>query len=291
MQPVIQRFKEIEHAWSPLSMKLTGVTLPITLDGETTSPFQQHLAEDELREKEAHVFDHAIHLLNGYWTGTKFNGYIRCPFYIYEHPLQRSTLSMEWLPKCRLCTEGWCSSTAKRRIPKHISCWVWDACHAGIQCGVPTRLSLFAAAVHCAATAVESKSKKHRSLVQYVAVGAECQHQNLIPSGLVISKRCFKFSVDWVHQLTNTFPAWRRMWKYVRELGATSSWAQRAAKRGTSCCFTSKIARESSGELVSHGPQRKQLSLSHVDSKWPTEKTAALRLSPSTCGSGIHAEA
>ena len=86
--------------------------------------------------------------------------------------------------------------------------------------------------------------------------------------------------------LTNTFPAWRGMWKYVRELGATSSWAQRAAKRGMSCCFTSDNARESSGEFVSHGPQRKQLCLSHVDSKWPKDKSAALRLWPSTtCGS------
>ena len=57
-------------------MKLTGVTLPLTLDGETTPTCQQNLAEDELHEKEARVFAHALHLLNGYWTGTKFDGYV-----------------------------------------------------------------------------------------------------------------------------------------------------------------------------------------------------------------------
>ena len=69
------RFNEIEHAWAPLSMKLTGVTLPITLPGETVPPNQQHLGEDELYQKETRVFDNALHLLNGYWNIMTYDGY------------------------------------------------------------------------------------------------------------------------------------------------------------------------------------------------------------------------
>jgi hypothetical protein len=58
-------FNCIEHAWSPLSRWLAGVTFPVNLPDETP-PCQQHLAGNEQRAKEALVFDAAIECLNGY---------------------------------------------------------------------------------------------------------------------------------------------------------------------------------------------------------------------------------
>ena len=42
----------IEHAWSPLSNRLTSVKLPAVLEGEEKPPNNQvHLTADERREK------------------------------------------------------------------------------------------------------------------------------------------------------------------------------------------------------------------------------------------------
>eukprot|EP00117_Sycon_ciliatum_P043397 scpid28652/ scgid31427/ len=59
----------IEHAWAPISRKLAGVTLPITLEGEDKPPCQQSgLNSSEREEKEVEVFDNAIRMLNPYWN-------------------------------------------------------------------------------------------------------------------------------------------------------------------------------------------------------------------------------
>ena len=66
----------IEHAWSPLSKFLSGVTLPITLENEDKPPCQQsNLNASQLRVKEAAVFDKAINTLNSYWNGRTWDGF------------------------------------------------------------------------------------------------------------------------------------------------------------------------------------------------------------------------
>ena len=65
-------FNFIEHAWSVLSRKLTGVTLPNHEPGEAP-PSEQHLSEAECRQKEATVFDEAISILCGYWNECSFD--------------------------------------------------------------------------------------------------------------------------------------------------------------------------------------------------------------------------
>ena len=63
----------IEHAWAPLSRKLAGVTLPITLEGEDKPPCQQTaLSAVERRQKEVKVFNNA---LNNYWDGKTYDGF------------------------------------------------------------------------------------------------------------------------------------------------------------------------------------------------------------------------
>ena len=67
---------DVEHAWSPLSLKLTGVTMLIVLAGETCPPCQQAgLFDEQLHEKQIRVFDDAMQLLNAYWNGVIFDGY------------------------------------------------------------------------------------------------------------------------------------------------------------------------------------------------------------------------
>ena len=56
-------------------MKLTSVTLPMTLDGETMPPCQQNLAKDELREKE--LVCSTVHSIPSTGTGQEqFDGYV-----------------------------------------------------------------------------------------------------------------------------------------------------------------------------------------------------------------------
>ena len=71
----------IEHARSPLSRYLVGVTLSITLPGEDKPPCQQSdLAESEREAKESTLFDNAIKELNGYWEDCCYDS-----FPIYPH--------------------------------------------------------------------------------------------------------------------------------------------------------------------------------------------------------------
>lgn len=79
------RFNMIERAWAPLSWRLVGVTLPITLPGERTPPcLQTALTPAALRDKEHAMFDQAMQVLNSYWNGTTYDGHqvfantIRC---------------------------------------------------------------------------------------------------------------------------------------------------------------------------------------------------------------------
>ena len=61
-------YNPIEHAWSVLSRCLTGVTVAINVPGERP-PHEQHLSDEELRRREAVVFDAAIDELYSYWEG------------------------------------------------------------------------------------------------------------------------------------------------------------------------------------------------------------------------------
>lgn len=64
-----------EHAWSPLSWCLVGVTLAITLPGEDTPPCQQiELSDEEVATKEKHMFGGALDLIVGYWSGMTYDG-------------------------------------------------------------------------------------------------------------------------------------------------------------------------------------------------------------------------
>lgn len=67
----------IEHAWAPLSRKLAGVTLPITIEGEDKPPCQQSGLSDEQRKaKEVQVFDEAIRTLNTFWHGKTYDSFL-----------------------------------------------------------------------------------------------------------------------------------------------------------------------------------------------------------------------
>lgn len=67
-------YNRIEHAWSPLSARVAGVTLPIHLPGEEP-PWKQNLCGEDLRKKEEEVFDHALQQLNGYWNEKLYNSF------------------------------------------------------------------------------------------------------------------------------------------------------------------------------------------------------------------------
>ena len=55
-------YNNIEHLWSPMSKCLSSVILPSILDGDETEPHKQRdLSPDEIREKEANIFDQAKH--------------------------------------------------------------------------------------------------------------------------------------------------------------------------------------------------------------------------------------
>ena len=54
----------LEHAWALLTNAFTGVTLPISIDGE---------------KGEAVIFDNAVDLLNGYWSHVIYDGFPAIP--------------------------------------------------------------------------------------------------------------------------------------------------------------------------------------------------------------------
>ena len=62
-----QAFNPIEHLWSPMSNKLSGVMFKLKLDGEDKPlVLQSWLSKDDLREKEYRIFDQAIEDLEHY---------------------------------------------------------------------------------------------------------------------------------------------------------------------------------------------------------------------------------
>ncbi|KAJ8035130.1 Kielin/chordin-like protein [Holothuria leucospilota] len=69
-------FNPIEHAWSPLSRKLSGVTFGAVLEGESVPPCAQNSISEKVRdEKERKLFTRVLHDLDKYWNGMRFDGY------------------------------------------------------------------------------------------------------------------------------------------------------------------------------------------------------------------------
>ena len=68
-------YYQIEHLWSPMSRKLSSVILPSVLEGEDSPPYlQSDLSKDELKLKEAAIFDNAMMLIKDvYWKNAMFN--------------------------------------------------------------------------------------------------------------------------------------------------------------------------------------------------------------------------
>ena len=73
-------YNPIEHAWSPLSNKLTGVVIPAVLDGEDLPPNKQTgLSKEEINEKSAKMLDNASKTLKEYWDNLHYDGYAVVP--------------------------------------------------------------------------------------------------------------------------------------------------------------------------------------------------------------------
>ena len=73
-------YNMIEHAWSPLSNRLTLVKLPAVLDGEEKPPNKQtNITEDERKEKEKLMLDKAADVLAQHWRGCTFDGHVVVP--------------------------------------------------------------------------------------------------------------------------------------------------------------------------------------------------------------------
>ena len=76
-------YNPIEHAWSPLSNRLTSVILPATLDGEDQPPCKQSgLTKEKLKEKSAKMLDIAAEQLTGYWKHLSYDGHAVAPVVI-----------------------------------------------------------------------------------------------------------------------------------------------------------------------------------------------------------------
>ena len=66
-------FNPIEHAWAPLTPKLSGIILPSVLEGERKPPAKQSgLTTEQLAEKEKRLFDGALKEVAGHWQGMYF---------------------------------------------------------------------------------------------------------------------------------------------------------------------------------------------------------------------------
>lgn len=69
-------FNMIKRAWAPLSWRLVGVNLPITLAVKSVPPWlQKGLSADVLLEREQVVFINSLEVLNSYWNGTHYDGH------------------------------------------------------------------------------------------------------------------------------------------------------------------------------------------------------------------------
>ena len=73
-------YNPIEHTWSPLSNKLTGVVIPAVLDGEDLPPNKQTgLSKEEINGKSAKMLDNASKTLTEYWDNLHYDGYAVVP--------------------------------------------------------------------------------------------------------------------------------------------------------------------------------------------------------------------
>ena len=76
----------IEHAWSPLCNKLTGVTLPASLEGEELPPNKQSgLTKEELERKSAEMLDNTSEMLAECWNNVSYDGHAVLPAVIKSH--------------------------------------------------------------------------------------------------------------------------------------------------------------------------------------------------------------
>ena len=76
-------YNMIEHAWSPLSNRLTSVKLPEVLPGDTKPPNKQtELSAEERRSKEKIMLDNAAYRLGQYWDCCTFDGHPVIPITI-----------------------------------------------------------------------------------------------------------------------------------------------------------------------------------------------------------------
>ena len=76
-------YNMIEHAWSPLSNRLTSVKLPAVLPGETQPPNKQtNLSVEERTKKEKTMLDNAANMLGKYWDCCTFDGHPVVPITI-----------------------------------------------------------------------------------------------------------------------------------------------------------------------------------------------------------------
>ena len=79
-------YNPIEYVWSPLSNKLTGVTLPATLEGEELPPNKESgLTKEELERKSAEMLDNASEMLVEYWNNVSYDGHAVLPAVIKSH--------------------------------------------------------------------------------------------------------------------------------------------------------------------------------------------------------------
>lgn len=77
-------YNPIEHLWSPLSKKLSGVQFSSKAYGDTKPPCQiSGLTAQEQRQKESEVFDRAIFdLCTVHWANVTFDGYPVTPVHV-----------------------------------------------------------------------------------------------------------------------------------------------------------------------------------------------------------------
>lgn len=74
--PGHSRFNPIEHCWAPVSKKLTGVTLPISLCEDIPSPWVENgLSNEERLKKKGEVLNHAIETCKKYWHNKRYDSF------------------------------------------------------------------------------------------------------------------------------------------------------------------------------------------------------------------------
>ena len=87
--PGHSRFNPIEHCWAPISKKLTGVTLPISVSEDVPSPWKDNtLVEEEKIKSKREVLDHAIDTCKKYWHNKRYDSF---PIKVFSVPCKGST--------------------------------------------------------------------------------------------------------------------------------------------------------------------------------------------------------